>query len=44
MRRSEVIKKKAVEKVDTLKYKRFQDAISSYKLYKYNEYKMLLPD
>ena len=36
MRRSEVVKKKAVEKVDTIKYKRFQDAISSYKLFRYN--------
>ena len=36
--------KKDVEKVDTIKYKRFQDAISSNKLFRYNEYKMLLPD
>ena len=44
MRRNEVIKRKAVEKVDNTKYNRFQDAMSSYKLYKYKEHKMLLAD
>ena len=44
MRRNEVLKRKAVEKVDSTKYNRFQDAMSSYKLYKYKEHKMLLAD
>ena len=40
-RRSEALKRKAVEKVDNTKYKSFQDTILSYKLFRYNEYKIL---
>ena len=44
MRTTEVIKRNAVEKVDNTKYNRFQDAMSSYKLFKSKEHKMLLAD
>ena len=44
MSRNEVLKRKAVEKVDNTKYNRFQDTMSSYKIYNYKEHKMLLAD
>ena len=44
MRTTEVIKRNAVEKVNNTKYNRFQDAMSSYKLFKSKEHKMLLAD